>query len=99
MLSRLTNISKLLALTAAALLIVISVHGIFLHHDSHVKAGESHPCTLCEIHTFHYTFPGTCEFVAKLTVPVVSYTYREHNIFITSPHRLGLRGPPVPAFQ
>lgn len=95
MLYRLTNISKLLALAAVALLIVISVHGIFLHHDSHANPGESHPCTLCEINTFHYTFPDTCEFVAQVTAPLISYTYREHKIFIKTVHRLGLRGPPV----
>lgn len=92
MLSRLTHISKFLALTAAALLIVISVHGIFLHHDS--KPGDSHPCTLCEAATFHYTFPAPLCFVAELTAPVISHTYREPRVFIKTAHRLGLRGPP-----
>jgi len=94
LLSRLTHISKLLALTAAALLIVISVHGLFLHHDSHAKPGDSHPCTLCEAAIFQYTFPEIPRFVAELTAPVISHTYREPRIFVKTVHRLGLRGPP-----
>ena len=92
MLSRLTNISKFLALTAAVLLILISVHGIFLHHD---QPGEQHTCTLCEINTYSYTFPDTCEFVAEVAVPVISHICRETDIFLKTPHRFSLRGPPA----
>ena len=96
MLSRLANISKPLALAAATLLMVISVHGVFLHKDSHATSpGENHLCTLCEIHSFHYTFPEGFGFVTETAVPVISHTYRETGIFRKTPHHSSLRGPPA----
>ena len=82
----------MLALAAAAGLIVLSVHGIFLHSDE--AGNEPHACTLCEINHFEYTFPETIRFTAETLAPAVSPPYREIEIHLPSQHRLGLRGPP-----